>query len=348
MDKINVLTSKNIIVFIIISALIALSLFALDILLILFASFVITCAIDPMITKMEKKMPRSLGVTIILLGMILASVLVLIPLISVSINEVSDLLNTFPAVFDNIDKFLEIKIFNKSISSLVTLESFKDPLMTGARSIIENSILATKQLANVFTTIFAMAIVIFYLASDKERLINKFAEFFPNDQKEKAKRILDNISNKVGNYIFAQALAMIFVGLLTMIGLLIIGNNHAFFLGVITCILDIVPLIGPVIAIVVGGITAIGSGFMNVVLTILIFVLAQWAQNQLLKPVLFGKMLNMHPLMIIVALLVCARFLGFWGLILSPAIASVICVLVDELYLNRINEKEITLIAQDE
>ena len=47
----------------------------------------------------------------------------------------------------------------------------------------------------------------------------------------------------------------------------------------------------------------------------------------------------MHPLLIIVALLIAARFLGFWGVILSPAIASVICVLVDELYLNRINQE---------
>ena len=68
-------------------------------------------------------------------------------------------------------------------------------------------------------------------------------------------------------------------------------------------------------------------------------MIAQWAQNQLLRPIVFGKLLNMHPLVIIVALLFSAKFLGFWGVILSPAIASVICVLVDELYLNRINGK---------
>ena len=74
-------------------------------------------------------------------------------------------------------------------------------------------------------------------------------------------------------------------------------------------------------------------------MTFVVYMIAQWAQNQLLRPIVFGKLLNMHPLMIIVALLISARFLGFWGVILSPAIASVICVLVDELYLNKINEK---------
>ncbi len=79
-------------------------------------------------------------------------------------------------------------------------------------------------------------------------------------------------------------------------------------------------------------------GFLG--LTFLVYIVAQWAQNQLLRPIIFGKLLNMHPLMIIISLLIAARFLGFWGVVLSPAIASVICVLVDELYLNRINDRK--------
>ena len=94
-----------------------------------------------------------------------------------------------------------------------------------------------------------------------------------------------------------------------------------------------------VVAVALGLITAASGGVGYVFLTFIIYMIAQWAQNQLLRPILFGKMLNMHPLVIIVSLLVCARFLGFWGIILAPAIASIICVLVDELYLSRINNK---------
>lgn len=339
MDKINVLNAKNIITFIIVIALIVIAIFSFDILMILFASFVIACAIDPMITKLQKYMSRTAGVSIVLLGLLLTSILILIPLISVSISEIGDLSDTFPSLIDSFDKLLKFKIFNVTVSNIITLDSLKEPLATGAKSIIQNSILATKQLANIFTTIFAMAIVVFYIASDKERLTDKFVEFFPPEQKETAKKILDNISQKVGNYIFAQVLAMVFVGLLTMIGLLLINNSHAFLLGVITCFLDIIPVIGPAIAIIIGTLTGISGGIVGVILTLSVFLLAQWAQNQFLRPILFGKMLNMHPLMIIVALLLSARFLGFAGIILSPAIASVICVLVDELYLNRINNK---------
>ena len=50
--------------------------------------------------------------------------------------------------------------------------------------------------------------------------------------------------------------------------------------------------------------------------------------------------MKLHPINIMVAIFVAEEFLGVWGVILSPAIAATICVLVDELYLTPINEKE--------
>ena len=50
--------------------------------------------------------------------------------------------------------------------------------------------------------------------------------------------------------------------------------------------------------------------------------------------------MQLHPLMIFLALFLAEQFLGFWGVILSPAIAATICVLIDELYLAPINEAQ--------
>lgn len=339
MENIKLLTSKNIIVFIIVLAIITLSIFSLDILMMLFASFVITCAINPVINKLEKFIPRVWAVTLVLLALILASFLIIVPLISISIREATALISNFPNVIDNIDDLLNFKIFDKSISSFITFDSLKAPLAQGAQSIIENSILAGKWIANFLTTTLAISIMVFYFSYDEKRLKDKFIEFFPKNQKDHALKIFENIASKVGNYVFAQGIAMVFVGALTTLGLLLIHNNHAFLLGFITCIFDIIPVVGPAIAVGLGLITSVSQGFLYVLLTFAIYMVAQWAQNQLLRPIVFGKLLNMHPLLIIVSLLIAARFLGFWGVILSPAIASVICVLVDELYLNRINQK---------
>ncbi len=339
MENARILSIKNVITFVLIVGLIALAIYSLDILMMLFASFVITCAIAPTINKMEKRMPRIWAVALVLLGLILAGFLVIVPLIIVIIREAAAMANNFPSAIDNFDKFLNLQIFDKSLTSFLTFESFKETIAQGAQGIIEHSIMAGKYIANFLTTLLAISIVVFYLTYDEKRIKDKYREFFPPEYKEKACNILSNIESKVGNYILAQGIAMIFVGILTTIGLLIIGNDHAFLLGFITCIFDIIPVIGPACAIAIGLITSSAGGIGYVFLTFVIYIIAQWAQNQLLRPILFGKMLNMHPLVIIVSLLICARFFGFFGIILAPAIASVICVLVDELYLNRINSK---------
>ena len=182
--------------------------------------------------------------------------------------------------------------------------------------------------------------MVFYFAFDEKRLKDKFIEFFPIEQKERALKIFENIASKVGNYVFAQGIVMAYVGVVTTIGLLLLQNEHAFLLGFITCIFDIIPVVGPALAIIIGLLTSVGGGFIAVILTFIVYMLAQWSQNQFLRPIVFGKLLNMHPLMIIISLLVSARFLGFWGVVLAPALACVICILVDELYLNRINNKQ--------
>ena len=338
MGNAKILSIKNVIVFVLILAIITLAIFSLDILMMLFAAFVITCAISPVINQMEKRIPRIWCVTIILLGLILACVLIVVPLLVVSVKEGVSFLSTLPSMLDNFDNILNFKIFDRTLASLITFDSIKDTLAQGAQGIIENSITAGKFIANLLTTLIAIAIMVFYFAYDEKRLIDKFIEFFPPEHKETAGRILENISSKVGNYLLAQGIAMFFVGALTTVGLLLLHNDHAFLLGFLTCVLDIIPVIGPCAAIAIGLITCIPQGFGYVLAAFAVYLLAQFAQNQFLRPVLFGKMLNMHPLVIIVSLLVCARFLGFWGIILAPAIASVICVLVDELYLNRINE----------
>ena len=180
----KILSYKNIVVFLILVAIVTLSIFALDILMMLFASFVITCAINPIVNKMEKYIPRVWSVTILLFLMILASCLIIITLISISIKEAVSLINNFPNMIDNVEKILNFQIFGKSISSMVTLESLKEPITQGAQQLIENSIVAGKWVANFFTKLFAIAIMVFYFAYDEKRLKDKFIEFLTSENKE--------------------------------------------------------------------------------------------------------------------------------------------------------------------
>lgn len=330
----------NVILILALISLIAFLYFSIDIALMLFASFVITCALKPVVDKLSLKIPRGLAVALIIILLLLVILLIVVPLVSVCIKEITYVADNFTKILSNIEHMLNVKIFNVKISDFVTLNGINEAISQSAETFLEGSITAGKSIANFFTGFFAILIMVCYFSIDEKRLEDKFIEFFPQDKKQKAREILEDITLKLGNYVFAQAIAMGFVGLLTAGGLLLLHHDNALFLGFITCIFDIVPVLGPTLAVIIGLLMSVSNGIGYVLLVLTVYLIAQWAQNQFLRPIVFGKLLNMHPLTIIVALLLSARFLGMWGVILSPAIACVTCALIDELYLNKINKKE--------
>ncbi len=190
----------------------------------------------------------------------------------------------------------------------------------------------------VFLIVFTM--LVFYFAIDKDYLEKKFVEFFPPDMKESAKNILNTIAFKVGAYVRTQVLSMISVGVMVMIGLAILKIKYAFLLGLISGVLDIIPIVGPTIALVAIVLVAYSAGWLKVILAIVAFLIVQQLSNYVVRPFLFGKFMSLHPLTLFLALFIAQQFFGVVGVILSPAIASTICVLVDELYLKRINDEE--------
>ena len=137
----------------------------------------------------------------------------------------------------------------------------------------------------------------------------------------------------------AQILSMVAVGIMVSIVLVIFRVEYSTLLGLISGILDIIPILGPSIALGVILLVAYPLGLTKLILIVLGFLAVQQISNYVVRPVLFGKMMSLHPLMIFLALFLAQQFLGFWGVILSPAIAATVCVLIDELYLKPINLK---------
>ena len=83
----------------------------------------------------------------------------------------------------------------------------------------------------------------------------------------------------------------------------------------------------------------------------MVYIIAQWISNNFIRPFIFGKFMDLHPLVILLSFLVAAEFLDVWGVILAPAIAAVVAVLFDELYVKQINKaknEQVLDISQEE
>ena len=70
---------------------------------------------------------------------------------------------------------------------------------------------------------------------------------------------------------------------------------------------------------------------------IVVFAIAQLVENNFVRPFVFGKFLNLHPLLIYLFLFIMAKYAGIVGVVFAPAVAATVCVLYEELYMKNLN-----------
>lgn len=334
------LTVKNII-FLILILVILKSLPQITVIaLLFFASYIISCSINPLVDKLEKKIKRPIAATIVLLGLLTVFFAFFLPILFIVIKQIHDFVLILPEKIALMQHYLtHYRIFGHKLPEFINYESViknSSPVATG---LVNQSINITMNFAQGIIFFLAICMMVFYFVMDKKEIKDYLIKLFPPELKCKASEVFDNISNKVGGYVIAQILNMVVVGLLTAVGMALIKVDYPLLLGAITGLLDIIPVIGPTIALVLCMITAYKIGWISIALAAFMFLLAQWISNNFFRPVVFGKFLNLHPLVIIFAFLISAQFLGVWGVILAPAIASLVCVLFDEIYVKTINEE---------
>lgn len=332
------ITAKNIIFLILIVVMFKFLSQTQAITLLFFASYVIACSLNPLVDKLEGKMKRYLATTLVLSGATVVSLIFFVPIIVVAAKQIQSFIFILPAKLEIIQDFvLNHQFWGYRIPELVNIDSLINSSSPFATGLLNQSINITIGVFQGIMFFLAICMIVFYLLADKDTIQKGFISIFPDKMKDRAADISANISNKVGGYVIAQILTMAAVGLLTALGMFILKVDYAVLLGLITGVLDIIPIAGPTISLILCILMAYQMGPIKVALVLLVFLAVQWIVNNLIRPIVFGKFLDLHPLVIIFALLVAAQFLGVWGVILAPAIAAIVCVLYDEIYLKAIN-----------
>lgn len=335
------ITPRNIIFMTGIIIFLLLIFFMQDIAIMFFASFVIACSLNPIVDKLTKKISRPTACAIVLCGVFAILSLFIIPLIILAGYEIKEFAVSFPQYVDSIKDFIQNSSFIKrAIISKIDIGGFISSA-SGFTSQFFNQIFdAGKNIGSAFIYLLASIIIVYYFMADKESIEGTYRKLFPISMREKAQNVLDIISKKVGGYIIGQLAAITSVGIIMTLGLLILKVDYAVLLGLITAVLDIIPVVGPGIALVICLIAAYKSGPIILILIGVVFAAAQIIENNLVRPYVFGKLLDLHPIIIYLFIFITAKYLGIIGVIFAPAIAATVCVLIQELYINYLENAE--------
>jgi predicted PurR-regulated permease PerM len=292
-----------------------------DIALMLFVTYVISCALNPIVDKLEKKCSRKVAAAIVFGGFVGGILLMFLPIIIFGGQEIAYLATQYPQYVDSVKDF----IMN---SPIVQEFANSGGLIASITSISKGGIY-----------LFVALIFTYFLIVDKEKLVAAFIRFFPKKSRKRIREIFDISEEKLSRFVSGQFIASASVGLIMIVGLLILQVDSAIILGCVCAVLDIVPIVGPAIALVICLGVVYKMGWSVIILTAVIFAIAQFVENNFVKPYVFGKFMDLHPIVIYIFLFVCAKYFGAVGAIFAPAIAADTCVFIEELYLKNMDKE---------
>jgi len=306
-------------------------------------AMITTYLFAPLIYFLETKgrLPRSVWIIIlyIVLGLVIYWALsYLIPLAN---NEISEIIGadqvSKQSFLGHIEKIGKAKVAGVEID-------YRD-VVSRIRSWIKTEI--TTLAVPVFfgfmermIMISAYFIITFYLLLDGEKYIRFFLLLFPSKYRRELTDVANDINVTLGAYLRGQVILILIMSIASWIVLTILKVRYALILCIATGVLEVVPIIGPIIATTLAALVAfyqpvVGWGLNNITLTMIVitayFILRQ-IEDLIVIPNIVGKFIHVHPVVVLLALFIGARVGGVLGIFLALPISAVLKVLLNYFY----------------
>ena len=295
-----------------------------------FIGFIIAWLLDPLATKLAKKMPRVVACIltyIIIFGGIILILAFTVPTFS---SGISDIVSVVPDIVDNTQDFASDMLENLGDSKQI--ESYKDTILdkietvgTNLASTLPNAIWNFGSgVVSVATNIVLGLMIGFYLLFDFRKFQGHLLSIIPRDWHEGAKDLMSRINGKLRSYVGGVLLIMVLVFITQSIGFSLAGLSAPFLFALFCAITDVIPYIGPWI----GGAPAVIVGFtidpMVGVFCLVSVLVCQLLENNFYQPLIMGKTMKLHPVTIMLGLLLFNYFFGMIGMIVAtPVIATI-------------------------
>ena len=191
-------------------------------------------------------------------------------------------------------------------------------------------------------TVVSLAVVVFistiYLVIRPEPWVNGFVSLFPAGWRQRTREVLQILYQTVQRWFLGQLAAMTFIAVFWAISLFVIGVPFALLLGIFSGLISFIPYLGALISVVLPVLLALISDPFSAVWVILAFIIIQQIEGNLLQPIVMSRAVDLHPALVIFAILVMGTLFGLIGVFLAVPLVAVLQVLVRELWVKKMNQ----------
>ena len=182
---------------------------------------------------------------------------------------------------------------------------------------------------------FSVLILSIYMSIDWENVKSRFALLFKEEHREKVGRVMSEVEIKIGVWLRGQLILMISIGVLSYIGLRIVGVQFPLALAIMSGLFEIVPIIGPVFSAIVAALVAVVDSPVRALLIVLVFAMIQQVEGNVLVPKVMEKVSGISPIIILIAILIGTNLFGIMG-----AIAAIPVLMIGSIILRSVLENK--------
>lgn len=315
---------------------VALMYFIGDILAPLFAAIIIAYLLDGIVlTCIRYKIPRFAAIFFTFSLFVIFLLVVLFILAPLLVRQGTDFVLEIPGMFS---KGQEILMQLPEKYPNIISEQQAGELLTGikgkitefSQGFVQSSLSSVAGFLTYMVYLVVVPLLIFFFLNDKEEILAWFARFLPKDR-TLVSSIWNEMNGKIAGYVRGKIVEILIIWVATYITFLIFGLNYAVLLSFSVGISVLIPYVGAAIVTLPVAIVAYFQwGFTYDALYVLIaYGVIQFLDGNLLVPLLFSEMVNLHPAAIIVAVLIFGGLWGIWGVFFAIPLATLIHAVIN-------------------
>ena len=288
-----------------------------------FFALVISVLLEPAINFFRWfRLPKVLAVILVYLlifGAIGLFIYLTAPLL---LFELKEFLKYLPGYFEQISPLLK----QLGVYALNNFQDFSNNLAGVLEKSSAGIIDAVMSFFGGLASAAFILTIAFFLSLEEKGTEKVLILLTPKKYESYISSLFERVQAKVSGWFGARILACLFVGLASYLVFILFGVKYAFILALISAVLNFVPYIGPWITTVLLIIfIAVSSGSWLIVIYVLIGItIVQEIENKILTTVLMKKMIDLPPVLVLIALLVGSQIFGFLGTIFSVPVFGII------------------------
>jgi len=295
------------------------------------AAVVVAYMLEVTVNHLERcGLPRFIAVSIVFAVFLTLLVFVLLGLMPILSRQITNFIQELPRMI-NEGRELLLRLPQLYPNVITTLQvdnvigAIRNGINSMGQSVLSISLASIPAFVTLLIYLILGPVLVFFFLKDKTQLIVWCTSFLPTDRGV-IERVWSEMEVQIGNYIRGKVYEILIVGSVTYAAFSFLGLSYAPLLAVIVGLSVIVPYLGAAVVtfpVALAGYLQFGWGN-DFVWVMVAYAILQALDGNLLVPLLFSDVVNLHPVAIIIAVLVFGGLWGFWGVFFAIPLATLV------------------------